>query len=66
MCFVLIILIINWCSAYSWHWTLNHVLNSSVAGLGNPSPTGVVLIHNKVRFIPLLVCMHFFIVHFIY
>ena len=40
------------------------LLNSSEAGLGNPGPTGVVLMFNTVRFISLFASVHFFIVPF--
>ena len=48
------------------HYTLVGQLNSSVAGLGIPDPSGVVLIYNKARCVSELVSLHCLIVHFKY
>ena len=38
--------------------------NNNVNGLSNPGPIGVNHIHNKVRYMPVSVSVHFSMVHF--
>ena len=51
--------IIDWSSDYSWHQTYGGPVEQYFAAVGNPCPSGIVLICNTARFIKLFALMLF-------